>query len=699
MQQRNLPLAFLGIVLLLSFVLLAGCPGGGTAPESTGITAKSAAGGIEVSWNPSQQADTVGYNLYRSREAGALGDKINPVVITSTSYKDVSVSNGAVYYYTVRAVNSKGEENPSTEQASATAVINPPTDLSIHINGGAQYTGSRDVTLALSAANAAECRFSNDGSSWSSWEPYALSKPWELSSGDGYKTVYYECKDASGNIAYPVTASITLDTASLQITVYSPQEGGSYTSPFDLEFMVKDNLDEQISCTGTLDGVTFAFGHVDSGKEETMSIYADPGQHTISGTCTDGINTETKSITFTITEQPSVELHIQSGSGYVDSRYVTLDITASGATQCRFANEQSGWSSWLPYAQEVQWTLSSGDGRKTVYAECRNADGQTSEEVSDSVILDTSHGTKISIEIDNGDDWTNSRDVKLGLYCFAADKCRYRNENDDWSAWESYTTKKYWTLSSGEGDKTVHYNCKDANGNDLGSESAEIYYSKKEPVPPSSLSIKINNGASHTSSREVTLKLSAKNADACRYKNSADVWTSYEDYTTSRQWTLSAGDGNKKVYYQCKNDYGREETHATIYLDTEGPGKITDLSGYVDVNDAVHLTWSRPSGSDIHEYETFRSTSGMGLMTKIGSTQTTSYKDTSTTAGYTYSYTVRAVDSAGNEGKDSNVATIEIPEEEVGGDTDVHGCLTSAGYTWCESLGECIRPWETECPE
>jgi len=43
----------------------------------------------------------------------------------------------------------------------------------------------------------------------------------------------------------------------------------------------------------------------------------------------------------------------------------------------------------------------------------------------------------------------------------------------------------------------------------------------------------------------------------------------------------------------------------------------------------------------------------------------------------------------------------ETPEEPpvmVGNDTDEHGCIGSAGYVWCESLQECIRPWETECP-
>ncbi len=34
--------------------------------------------------------------------------------------------------------------------------------------------------------------------------------------------------------------------------------------------------------------------------------------------------------------------------------------------------------------------------------------------------------------------------------------------------------------------------------------------------------------------------------------------------------------------------------------------------------------------------------------------------------------------------------------ELVGGDRDEHGCIPSAGYQWCEKLGECVRPWELE---
>ena len=33
----------------------------------------------------------------------------------------------------------------------------------------------------------------------------------------------------------------------------------------------------------------------------------------------------------------------------------------------------------------------------------------------------------------------------------------------------------------------------------------------------------------------------------------------------------------------------------------------------------------------------------------------------------------------------------------IGGDRDAHGCIGSAGYSWCEAKASCIRSWETYC--
>lgn len=37
-------------------------------------------------------------------------------------------------------------------------------------------------------------------------------------------------------------------------------------------------------------------------------------------------------------------------------------------------------------------------------------------------------------------------------------------------------------------------------------------------------------------------------------------------------------------------------------------------------------------------------------------------------------------------------------QKPIGGDQDEHGCLTAAGYSWCESKQKCLRNWEEICP-
>ena len=76
-------------------------------------------------------------------------------------------------------------------------------------------TSSNTITLRLSASDTAsgvtQMRFSNDGSSWSSWEQYATTKTWVLPSGDGQKTVYVQFIDNAG-LTSTYSCTITLDT-------------------------------------------------------------------------------------------------------------------------------------------------------------------------------------------------------------------------------------------------------------------------------------------------------------------------------------------------------------------------------------------------------------------------------------------------------------------------------------------------------
>ncbi len=55
-------------------------------------------------------------------------------------------------------------------------------------------------------------------------------------------------------------------------------------------------------------------------------------------------------------------------------------------------------------------------------------------------------------------------------------------------------------------------------------------------------------------------------------------------------------------------------------------------------------------------------------------------------------------------GKSSAPTSQYVPEDInqqqnnlVGNDRDEHGCIGSAGYTWCEVKNKCLRVWEEKC--
>ena len=40
----------------------------------------------------------------------------------------------------------------------------------------------------------------------------------------------------------------------------------------------------------------------------------------------------------------------------------------------------------------------------------------------------------------------------------------------------------------------------------------------------------------------------------------------------------------------------------------------------------------------------------------------------------------------------------QTPQQMVGGQKDVGGCYTGAGFEWCDALDRCVRPWVNSCP-
>ncbi|MCE5314448.1 MAG: right-handed parallel beta-helix repeat-containing protein [Armatimonadota bacterium] len=179
---------------------------------------------------------------------------------------------------------------------------------------------------------------------------------------------------------------------------------------------------------------------------------------------------------------PSGSIVIKNGDAYTQSTTVDLTLSAtddySGVYQMRFSNDGSTWSSWVNYQTSSSCSLTSGDGTKTVYVQFMDNVGRVSGSFSDTIILDTTSPTG-SISISNGALYATATSVTLNLSASDARsgvyQMRFSNDGSTWGNWINYATSASWSLTSGDGEKTVYAQFKDNVGNVSASYSDKIY--------------------------------------------------------------------------------------------------------------------------------------------------------------------------------------------------------------------------------
>lgn len=358
---------------------------------------------------------------------------------------------------------------------------------------------------------------------------------------------------------------------------------------------------------------------------------------------------------------PVGSVSINSGATYTGIPAVTLTVSATGpetVTDMRFMNSGSDWTAWEVHGASKSWSLDTGDGPKTVYAQFRDRAGYISTAVSDDIALDMSGPTNRSITINSGASATKSVDVALSVS--ASDvgtsvlQMRFRNSGESWPAtWEPYTTSKSWSLIPGDGTKSVSVQFMDLAGNAATTTTSTVL----DTVPPSG-SISINSGATYANSSDVTLALTGSDDRSgiyqMRFANTGGSWSGWQDFSSSADWTLTAGDGARVVSAEFKDYAGNTvaATPASITIDTvrpSVPGTPADIGAYTASN-SVTFNWSGSSDAD----------SGMdGYVCRVGSTPDGSDVfdgDTGTIAtktipgsvGNRYYCSARARDKAGN---------------------------------------------------
>lgn len=86
-----------------------------------GIKTTYGPGRAYVYWDPHENPDVIGYNIYRSETSGVDYEKLNgTTLLTDEFYSEGSLTNGYTYYYVVTALDNMGRESFYSDEVAVT---------------------------------------------------------------------------------------------------------------------------------------------------------------------------------------------------------------------------------------------------------------------------------------------------------------------------------------------------------------------------------------------------------------------------------------------------------------------------------------------------------------------------------------------------------------------------------------------------
>lgn len=173
-----------------------------------------------------------------------------------------------------------------------------------------------------------------------------------------------------------------------------------------------------------------------------------------------------------------------------------------------------------------------------------------------------------AILINNNAEATNSSVIDLILSAQGATEMLISNDEAfTGAAWEAFVTAKEWTLIDeeigprfGDGPKTVYVKFRNAALDETDIHAATI---ELDTVPPAvgAIPIIINNGELKVSNRNVVLTLDATGATSVEVFNEdqqAELSGEVFPYSATLSWTLSEGNGQKRVFVDFQDDIGNK---------------------------------------------------------------------------------------------------------------------------------------------
>lgn len=236
----------------------------------TNLNAKAGAGFIVLTWEYSDTSIVMAYRIYRQRSDQPGFRSVGQTA--ERNYQDAVVENGKRYDYQVAAVSKAGKEGRHSETIAITPAI-----YSIILASGVESTNSRHIRISVTApSGTAFMRFSNDSSfSNASWEAFAANRDWQLSPGDGLKTVYAHFRNSDNQETLePARGQIYLDTFAAIELIESNGVGRIFKSGDTLHIRLKTN-----EINGSAEAEIYDPVYSEQNRGATRILLYDDGSH------------------------------------------------------------------------------------------------------------------------------------------------------------------------------------------------------------------------------------------------------------------------------------------------------------------------------------------------------------------------------------------------------------------------------------
>lgn len=595
--------------------------------------------GIQLSWSNFKDtgSEISGFRLVRGTTLPAsctrvgAGQTLINLAADLSSYIDNGTSenplqDNTLYYYRLCAIDTAGNmSSGATASARSISELDPPAGT-VTLNGGVSFTNKLPVTVTVDATDAtgvaAYCI--SNGSSCAAWIPVKpaaktlhLVKTWALLAGsDGPRTVNVRLRDSYGNeTATPLSASITLDSKKptdgiLTATVPDGTDNTlslSWTAATDTngsgirEYRLYYGTPGYPACKGTPlatvaadKPLAFTHENLSAAKKHSYRLCAvDNG-----GNVSTGATGTAKSTDSTPPAAPWIK--INNDAQYANATKVTLSLGATDAgglaSVClRNENVPAEKCVWKAYSATIPWTLTSGDGTKTVYAKFKDTNGNLSDETSDTITLDMTAPAQLSLVVNGSAAYTTSMDVTLTLGAtdpLSGVSAMQVSESSTFvgATWEPYeTTHDYKLASAKNGTRVVYARFRDSAGNVSAAVKDTIVLDTLSPVlsvttafvEPTTLTEKTIRGTKEAySSIEITANTSVT-IGAITSTPAGTTWSC----------TVSGFAEGENIFTVKATDPAGNITTSEVSI-TYAPFKQADLEGTWNIVGAGYTTYS-----------------------------------------------------------------------------------------------------------